>query len=219
MSLMDLLRQAQNGKGLGELGRSFGLDEKTTQSIAEQLAPAISGGLKQRAQQEGGLSAVLGALKGDSGTAFFDDAQAASMSDGQTQGENFLTQIFGDRNAAPELARTAAEHAGAPADKVQQLLPALAAMLQGGMQKQAPDAEIDTAMAGVQSSGDTAGSGLADLLGGSMGGSAMQGLLGALGGKGSGSSTGQGGLGSLLQMLDADGDGSPLNDVIGKLLK
>ena len=50
MSLMNLLQQAQGGQGLAQLGEKLGLDASMVEQLAGQLAPAISGGVKQRAQ-------------------------------------------------------------------------------------------------------------------------------------------------------------------------
>ena len=109
------------------------------------------------------------------------------------------------------------------------MLPALAAMLQGGMQKQAPDAEISAAMSGPMAAvGDAQGAGIGDLLsalGGAQaqGGGGIGGLLGgamkAFGGPRPEANASGGGLGPLLQMLDSDGDGSPLDDVLGMIMK
>lgn len=118
-----------------------------------------------------------------------------------------------------------AERVGAPVEKAQELLPALAAMLQGGMQKQAPDNDIGAMMSGFQQAGaDKAGSGLGDILGAlggaQGGGGGLGGILGGMlgGGDGQQPQTG-GGLGGLLQMLDQDGDGSPMNEIVGMLMK
>ena len=243
MSLLDLLKQAQGGQGLSQLGQQFGLDPNMVEQLAGQLAPAISGGVKQRAQAEGGLGAVLGQLRGESAAQYYEQP-AAIGPQAQRQGEDFLQNIFGTREAAPQLAQAAAERVGAPVDKAQELLPALAAMLQGGMQKQAPDNDIGAMMQGLQQTGaDQAGNGLGDLLGalgGQGGGGPLGGLLGALGGGGSAggggglggmlgglmgggggqqAQAGGGGLGGLLQMLDQDGDGNPMNEIVGMLMK
>lgn len=241
MSLMDLLKQAQGGQGLAQLGQQFGMDTSMVEKLAGQLAPAISGGVQQRAQAEGGLGAILGQLQGEGAAKYFEQPAAIGQQ-AQQQGQDFLKQIFGTAEAAPQLAQAAAEQVGAPVEKVQELLPALAAMLQGGMQKQAPDGDIGAMMQGLQKTGgDTAGNGLGDLLGalgGQGGGGALGGLMGALGGGKSGGGGGlggmlggllgggkqpqaqaSGGLGGLLQMLDQDGDGSPMNDIVGMLMK
>lgn len=240
MSLMDLLKQAQGGQGLAQLGQQFGMDTSMVEKLAGQLAPAISGGVQQRAQAEGGLGAILGQLQGEGAAQFFEQPAAIGQQ-AQQQGQEFLQQIFGSAEAAPQLAQAAAEQVGAPVEKAQELLPALAAMLQGGMQKQAPDGDIGAMMQGLQQTGaDSAGSGLGDLLGalgGQGGGGALGGLMGALGGGQSGGgglggmlggllgggkqqeAQSGGGLGGLLQMLDQDGDGSPMNDIVGMLMK
>ena len=114
MSLLNLLQQAQGGNGLAELGKAFGLDESTTRGLAEQLAPAISGGVKRRAASEGGLGAVLGQLRGEDRAQYFENPAQAAAPAARAQGEDFLAQIFGGREAAPEVARAAAERVGAP---------------------------------------------------------------------------------------------------------
>lgn len=238
MSLLQMLTQAQGGDGLGRLGQAFGIDPDTARSLAEKLAPAISSGVKARAAQEGGLQTVLSQLKGEDRAAYFDDPEAAAAPEAQAAGADFLAQIFGDRSAAPELAHAAAARTQAAPSQVEQFLPALAAMLQGGMQREAPDEAVDATMSGLSETGaDRAGSGLEDLLGALQGGGggALGGLLGALGGSGGGGggglgglmnalgggggAQGRGGLGQVLQMLDADGDGSPLDDIVGRFLR
>ena len=224
MSLMNLLQQAQGGQGLAQLGEKFGLDPSMVEQLAGQLAPAIAGGVKQRAQAEGGMGAILGQLQGESAAQYFDQAEQAAAPEAMAQGSEFLSQIFGTPDAAPQLAQAAAERVGAPVEKAQELLPALAAMMQGGMQKQAPDGDIGAMMQGLQQSGaDGAGNGLGDILGalggGQSGGGGIGGMLGGLLGGGGGQQQAGGGLGGLLQMLDQDGDGSPMNEIVGMLMK
>lgn len=229
MSLMKLLQQAQGGQGLGQLGEALGLDAATTNSLAEQFAPALAGGMKRRAAEEGGLGAVLGALKGEGQASYYEDPRAAAAPEAQAAGHDFLSQILGGAEAAPQLSAAAAERTGATQEQAGAFLPALAAMLQGGMQKTAPDTEIEAAMGGpLGAEGDRKGAGIGDLLsalGGAQaqGGGGIGGLLGgamkAFGGPKPEPNAQGGGLGPLLQMLDADGDGSPLDDILGRFMK
>lgn len=56
--------------------------------------------------------------------------------------------------------------------------------------------------------------------GASEGGGGLMGMVGSLLGGGGQQQAGGGlHLGTLTQMLDADGDGNPLNDVLGKFMK
>ena len=106
-----------------------------------------------------------------------------------------------------------------------QFLPALAAMLQGAMQKQAPDDQVRGAM-GALGSEDKAGSGIEDLLGALQGGGSRRLAASAACSAAclaeanpQAQASGGGGLDNLLMMLDADGDGSPLNDIVKKFAR
>ncbi|MCP4307846.1 MAG: DUF937 domain-containing protein [bacterium] len=221
MSLLDLLNPSQDGRGLEQLGQQFGIDEKATRSLAEQLAPTIASGAKRRAEAEGGLGALLNQMMGDREVAYYEEPAKAATSEARAQGEQFLEDLFGSAEAPREIANAAADRTGTPPDLVAQFLPALAAMLQGAMQSRAPDDQIQGAM-GALGSADTAGAGIGDLLGalggGGGGSGGLGGMLGGLlgGGNASGQGAGAGELDDLLQMLDADGDGSPYDDILAK---
>jgi len=199
MSIMKLLQQAQGGQGLGQLAAQLGLDQGTADQLTQMLAPAIGSAAKQRVEK-GQPEQVLGAMRGEGQAQMFDDAAVAASPEGQAQGMAFLEQIMGGRQEAEGLAQEAATRAGVDSNTVSQFLPALAAMAQGGLQKQMPDSQIDGMMQG----------------GGSGGG--LMGMIGGLMGGNKGGDQGDG-LGMLTQMLDADGDGSALDDILGKFMR
>jgi hypothetical protein len=202
MSLLDLLNQAQGGKGLSQLASQFGLDEAKANELSKLLAPSIGSAANKQAQS-GGLADLLGSLKGEGQAAMFDDAAQAAAPQGQAQGMEFLEKILGGQQGTQGLASEAANRTGIDMGTVMQFLPALAAMLQGGMQKQMPDSSID-GMMGQLSGATSGGGGLGAMIGGLLGG---------------GKSSGGPDLGALSKMLDANGDGSPLDDILGKFLK
>jgi hypothetical protein len=194
MSIMKLLQQAQGGTGLSQLAQQFGLDDGKAQDLAQMLAPAIGQAAKKRA--EGGQAdTVLAFMRGEDKASFFDDPAAAATPEGMAQGRSFLDGLMGDAGATDGLASAAAERAGVDPGTVAQFLPALAAMAQGGLQKQMPDATIDAM---------------------SSGGGLMGMVSGFLGGGASGQSSG---LGMLNDLLDADGDGSAVDDILGRFMK
>ncbi|WGI21568.1 DUF937 domain-containing protein [Amylibacter sp. IMCC11727] len=204
MSLMNLLQQAQGGQGLSQLASQFGIDEGQANQLTEMLAPTIGQAAKQKAQS-GGLEGLLGALHGEGQGELYENAAAAAAPEGQAQGMAFLEQLMGGQEAPQEMAAQAANKTGIDMATIMQFLPALAGMLQGGMQKQVPDDSI-SGMLGQLTGGGSGGGGLMGMVGGLMGGGQQQ----AGGGMD---------LGALTQLLDADGDGSPLNDVLGKFMK
>ncbi|WP_166416978.1 DUF937 domain-containing protein [Cochlodiniinecator piscidefendens] len=204
MSLLSLLQQAQGGQGLQALAQQFSLDEGQANTLTEMLAPAIGSATRQRAEASGGLASVLGALRGEDQAAMFDDASAAAGDAGRAQGAAFLDGILGSSEATSGLAEEAANRSGIDLGTIQQFLPALAAMLQGGMQRNMPDSSIDGMMSGL-TAGASQGGGLMGIVGGLLGGS-------------SGQQSGGMDLSTLTNMLDADGDGSPLDDILGKFM-
>lgn len=199
MSILRLLQQAQGGQGLGRLAEELGLDEAQAGGLTEMLAPAI-GSAASRQAQSGGLGALLGALRGEAQAGNFDDAAAAASREGQAQGRDFLAGLLGGAEQADGLASEAAARSGVDLGTVQQFLPALAAMAQGGLQRQMPDSSIDA----IEAEDTSGGGGLMGLVGGLMGGNqaATGGAAGLLG-----------------QLLDADGDGSVMDDVLGRLMR
>ncbi|HKL56081.1 MAG: DUF937 domain-containing protein [Roseovarius sp.] len=201
---MKLLAQAQGGQGLSQLASQFGLDETKAQALTGMLAPAIGQAAKKRAET-GQAETVLGFMKGEDKAAFFDDANAAATPEGLAQGQSFLEGLLGDSAATEGLASAAAQKAGVDAGTVAKFLPALAAMAQGGLQKQMPDSSIDGMLGMLQGAGG--------------GGGGLMGMVGGLlGGKGRAASSGPD-LSMLTGLLDADGDGSAMDDILGKFMK
>ncbi len=198
MSILRMLQQAQGGQGLGELASQLGLDQGQADQLTSLLAPALGSAARERAER-GGLQDVLGALRGQDQARNFDNAAEAASPSGQAQGRNFLEALLGGQAEADNLASEAAGRAGVDLSTVQQFLPALAAMTQGGLQRNMPDEAIDEVEA------EASGGGLAGLVGG---------LLGGGGGRRQG-----GGLGMLNDLLDADGDGSAMDDILGRLMR
>ncbi|SHK28216.1 protein of unknown function [Shimia gijangensis] len=198
MSILNLLQQAQQGQGLSKMASQFGLDATQTSELAELLAPAIGSAAKKQAAS-GGLQNLLGALKGEDRASLFDDSATAASPEGQAHGLSFLEGLLGDQNAVQGLAGEAAARTGVDTATVAQFLPALAAMLQGGLQKNLPDASIEPIMGG----------------GGAKG---LMGLVGGLMGQ-KDQSAGGADLSVLTKMLDSDGDGSIADDLIGKFLR
>ncbi len=204
MSLMKLLQQAQGGQGLAQLAQQFNMDPAQAEGLAQMLAPAIGSAAKERATR-GGAEGLLGSLMGEGNAQLFDDPAQAASEQGRAQGQAFLEQLMGGQQETEALASEAANRAGVDSGTVAQFLPALAGMLQGGMQKNMPDIALQS-MLGQVSGGAAKSGGLGGLLSGLLGGGrAKQADANPLSG--------------LMNMLDADGDGSPLDDILGKLMK
>lgn len=201
MSLQQLIGELQRSGGLERLAAQIGIDSSQAQTLANMIAPTI-GSAASKQVRSGHADRVFGQLRGEDRARYWQEPEAAAQPDAMAAGASFLEELFGSREATREIASAAASRARVEPKQVEAFMPALAAMLQGGMQQRAPDSEIDDFLRGGES-GSTGGGGLMDLVSGLLGGS---------------KSTG-GGLGQIAQMLDADGDGSPLDDILQKVMK
>ncbi|HRQ59213.1 MAG TPA: DUF937 domain-containing protein [Azoarcus taiwanensis] len=190
MQVEDLLKQMG---GLGSVARELGVDERQARSGAEALLPAILGGFKRQAQAQpagaGGLLDVLGRLGGGG---LMDEVIGAQPTNLE-HGNQVLGQIFGSKDVSRAVAQNAAGQTGLDPNVLKKMLPMLGMLVAGYMSKQGAAPQPAAAPA----------SGLGDMLGG----------------RGAGRPAARGGAGGLADMLDLDGDGNPLNDVLGMLGK
>lgn len=190
MNLTDILAQAG---GLQAMARELGVSERQAATGAEALLPAILGGFKKQAQAQpagfGGLGDLLVQLGGGG---LLDNVLSPEPTD-VGRGNEVLGQIFGSKEVSRTVAQDAASRSGLDPALLKQMLPILAMLVTGFMSRQ-QGGEL-----GAQSSAP-AGGGLGDLLGG------------LLGGAGGGRAAPGGG--GLAGMLDINGDGNPLDDIL-----
>jgi hypothetical protein len=189
MQITDIL--AQMG-GLQSMAHELGVSEAQAANGAEALIPAILGGFKKQAQtQTTGLEGLGGLLGRLGGGGLLDNVLAPQPTD-VTQGNNVLGQIFGSKDVSRAVAQNAASQSGLDPALLKKMLPMLAMLVTGHMAKQQG--------AGAATQPSSISGGLGGLLGG---------LLGGRGADTSGS-----GASGLASMLDLNGDGNPLDDIM-----
>jgi hypothetical protein len=192
MNLTDLLAQAG---GLQAMARELGVSERQAASGAEALLPAILGGFKKQAQTQptglGGLGDLLGQLGGGG---LLDNVLSPEPTD-VGRGNDVLGQIFGSKDVSRTVAQDAAGRSGLDPALLRQMLPMLAMLVTGFMSRQ------QGGSAGTPASAP-AGGGLGDLLGGLLGGGGRPAPAGGASG------------GGLASMLDMNGDGNALDDIL-----
>ena len=173
--------------GLRSMANELGVNETEVASGAEALAPAILGGFKKQVQsQPSGLEGLGGLLGRLGGGGLLDDVLSPHPTN-VNRGNDVLGRIFGSKDVSRAVARNAASKTGLSPDLLKRMLPMMAMLVAGYMAKQRT--------AGVGAQATSGGGGLGDLLGGLLGGQAGRG-------------------GGLASMLDMDGDGNPLDDIL-----
>lgn len=203
MNLTDILSQAG---GIESMARELGVSPETAKAGADALLPAILGGFKKQAQADGGVEGLGGLLGQLGGGGLFDSVLGAEPTPVE-QGNDVLGQIFGSKDVSRTVASHAAAQTGLDSGLLKKMLPILAMLAAGYLARQS----------GGQQGG--AGGGLGGLIGGMLGGGGAGGLGGVLGsvlgGGGAAAAPAGGGLGGLGKLIDLNGDGNPLDDIIG----
>ena len=192
MQILDVLQQTG---GLQSMARELGISESQAASGAAALAPAVLGGFKKQAQgQPANLAGLGGLLESLGGGSLLDNVLGAHPTD-VSRGNDVLGQIFGSKDVSRTVAHDAASKTGLSADLLKKMLPMLAMAVAGYMAKQH----------GGGAAQPSPGGGLGGLLGRVLGGGRGQ----------AGAGTSSSGLSGLAAMLDMDGDGNPLDDILG----
>lgn len=135
-SLFDILAQAQNGNGMQALAQQFGLSMQQTQSAVEALLPAFSQGLRRNTADPYGLGAFMTAMASGQHAKYFEDATRAFSPQGLDEGNGILGHLFGSKDLSRAVASQAAQATGLSQQVLQQMLPAMASMMMGGLFKQ-----------------------------------------------------------------------------------
>ncbi len=185
MQITDFIQQMG---GIQSIARELGVNEAQAASGAAALVPAILGGFKNQAQAPSvGLQGLGGLLAQLGGGSLLDNVLSPEPTD-VSRGNNVLGQIFGSKEVSRTVAQSAASQSGLDPSLLKKMLPMLAMMVAGYMAKQRSGA----------AQAAPAGGGLGGLLGGLLGGQSSSG----------GTTTG------LASMLDMNGDGNALDDIL-----
>ncbi|RWH73358.1 DUF937 domain-containing protein [Mesorhizobium sp.] len=135
-SLFDIFAQAQNGAGMQALAQQYGLSMQQTQAAVQALLPAFSQGLQRNTADPYGMGAFMTAMASGQHAKYFEDATRAFSPQGIDEGNGILGHLFGSKDLSRAVANQAAQATGLSQQVLQQMLPAMASMMMGGLFKQ-----------------------------------------------------------------------------------
>lgn len=213
MNLLDMIMAAQGGKAPQNLGSQFGLNAKQSQGAIAALLPAISSALKKNTASPQGLQGLLGALQGGQHQQYLDNADMYAKPETVQDGNAILGHLFGSKDVSRAVAGHAAKQSGIGADVLKKMLPMVATMAMGSLSKQTQQPSMASQLAGLAlgGGGQQQSGGLGSLLGALTGGNARR--------QRGYQQQQQKGMGILGNLLDADGDGNMMDDVLGMAMK
>ncbi|MEQ1541933.1 MAG: DUF937 domain-containing protein [Novosphingobium sp.] len=197
MADMDVMEMLRRSGGLDAVSKQLGIPPAIAAAGADALLPAVLGGFRKHADGAGGGDGGLGSLIGMLGTLGGGALAANVLGPDETdvsKGNDVLGQIFGSKDVSRSVAADASGKSGIDAETLKKMLPLLAMLVGGYLSARAGGS-------GAEGSGGLGGLGsiLGSMLGNSAGSAPAQG----------------GGLGGLGSLLDLNGDGNPLDDIIG----
>ena len=127
---------AADGKAVQQVGQRFGIPEDQVGSVLGQLVPALVAGLQRNASQQGGMDALLGALKSGDHGQYLDKPELLGQESTIEDGNSILGHIFGSKDVSRAVATRAAEQTGIGTDVLKKMLPVVATMVMGSLSKQ-----------------------------------------------------------------------------------
>lgn len=172
--LLEMLLSQSNQSNIQDIMTKFGLDQTQASQAISALLPQVTQGIQKQAQTNN--NSILDAITGGNLQRYMDDDNARLYdNDAMDDGNNILSQIFGDKETSRQVASQASAQTGLDNSVLKQLLPMVASMTMGSLGKQAQQTQ------NLQSDNN------------------LMGMLGS--------------------MLDQDGDGSAMDDIMGMASK
>lgn len=170
---------------VGGLASQFGLSPDQANAAVGALLPAVLGGIK-KSEQSGGLGQISDIV-----------SRMGAPEQDIDSGNSILGQIFGSKDVSRQVASHASQQTGISDTILKAMLPVIAGLVAQQVSKKMGGGLL----------GGLAGSVLASMIGGGSAAAAPSPAPSPAGPLG--------GLGGLASMLDANGDGNPLDDILG----
>lgn len=212
MNLFDTINDAGGSDAFTALAKQFGVSDDQARQAVEALMPAFATGLKRNTEAADGFAGFLQALAGGRHSAYVERPERAVSGDGIADGKAILGHLFGSKEVSRAVAAQAEAATGIGEAVMKQMLPAIAAMVMGGLSKQSRGGSANPMLGQLMEQlagggaprqagegpldryerGQAADNPLGDLLGQMMGGGAMGGGMG--------------------------GSGNPIGDLLGQMM-
>ena len=194
MDLSELLNSPMGQSIVKSVAGQLGMNEKEASGVVDMAVPALLAGMTRNAQSSDGAESLNKALETKHDGSLLNNLSGilqGNTKELQQDGNGILGHVFGNNLSSVE--QGISQKTGVSMNKVTPLLAMLAPVVMAYLGKQKRQT-------------NTGAGGLGDLLGGLLGGGQQK------------SRSGGGIMDMLGSALDKDGDGNPLNDILGGFL-
>jgi len=135
-NLLESIIRSQGGAIVQQIASQLGVNPQVAEQAVQRLMPALSRGIQNNTQQEGGLETLLGLIGGGNSTEYVDQPETLGSQASIDVGNNILGQIFGSKDVSRNVASHAAKETGLEAGLLKKMLPLLASVAIASMSKQ-----------------------------------------------------------------------------------
>ncbi len=133
MNLVAML--LKNPKVVGQIAKQFGLSDNQAQSAMAPMLGNLVKSMQGNVSKEGGLEALLGAIKSGNHGSIFDNLNQLSSLSSVEEGNGILGHLLGDKEKSREVAKEAAKVSGVDYGITKKILPLLAKVAMAGLNK------------------------------------------------------------------------------------
>lgn len=137
MNILDILTAGQDGRVVANLAKTYGLDPPQSAAVLDSVVPQLTRAMERQSFNRGGIADLVAALgKADYRQVLAPDAPL-SAPDVQTAGIDALDTVLWSKDRSRTVARRAARATGVDEALIRQMLPAIGALVMGGLSSKA----------------------------------------------------------------------------------
>jgi hypothetical protein len=136
MELIDIIRQAQGGRALANMARTFNLTPEQADAAVKAVVPELARGIERNTLSRGGIADLLEAMGSGRAVQIMNNPAMFGHPDVQADGNAILAHILGpDKDTSRAAAQRASLASGLSDGVIRMLLPYIAQMLMGALTK------------------------------------------------------------------------------------
>jgi hypothetical protein len=137
VKILEILTAGQGGQTVGNLAQSFGLDRKQAASVLGAVVPELTRNMERQSFNRGGIADLVATLgKADYEKALAPNAPLTSPGIKEA-GIEALDTVLWSKDRSRSVAHRAARDTGVDENVIKDMLPAIAAILMGGIDSKA----------------------------------------------------------------------------------
>lgn len=133
MDLLDEVRQAQGGKAIENMARSFNITPAQAEAAIAAVLPEFGRAVERNTLNRGGLADLIGALGSGRHQAALENPNLFQSAELRQDGNAILGHVLGGKDQSRAVASRASLSTGLGSSLIQMMLPYIIQMLMGGL--------------------------------------------------------------------------------------